>query len=77
VHSALHLPPVEKLTQPTSKAAHVCNTITGRLFITDRLNKRKFLVDTGFDLCVYPRRFIQRSTEQVNYDLCAANGTTI
>jgi predicted aspartyl protease len=37
----------------------------------------KFLVDTGSDLCVYPRRLIPRRKERVDYDLCAANGTTI
>jgi hypothetical protein len=47
------------------------------LFIMERLSKRQFLVDTGSDLCVYPRRLIPRRSERVNYDLCAANGTTI
>jgi hypothetical protein len=49
----------------------------GRLFITDRSSKRQFLVDTGSDLCVYPRRLVPRRKERVNYNLCAANGTTI
>jgi hypothetical protein len=48
-----------------------------RLFVTDRYSKRQFLIDTGPDLCVYPRRLIPRRREQLNYDLCAANGTTI
>ncbi|PNF26385.1 hypothetical protein B7P43_G17346 [Cryptotermes secundus] len=43
-------------TQRTSSAAHVCATITGRLFITD---------------------LVHRCMEPTNYDLCAANGTTI
>jgi hypothetical protein len=64
-------------TQQTSPAAHVCATSAGRLFITDRITKRQFLVDTGSDLCVYPRRLIPRRRERVNYDLCAANGITI
>jgi hypothetical protein len=34
------------------------------------------LVDTGSDLCVYPRRLVPRRKERANYDLCAANGTT-
>jgi hypothetical protein len=70
------LPPAGKLTQQTSPAAHVCAT-TGCLFVTDRLSKRQFLVDTGSDLCVYPRRLIQRRKERANYDLCVANSTTI
>jgi hypothetical protein len=39
---------------------------TGRLFIMGRISKRRFLVDTGSDLCVYPRRLIPRRREQVN-----------
>ncbi|XP_023713819.1 uncharacterized protein LOC111867851 [Cryptotermes secundus] len=46
--------PAGKLTQRTSSAADVYATITGRLFIKDRVSKRQFLVDTGTDLCVYP-----------------------
>jgi hypothetical protein len=66
-----------KPTQQTSPAAHECSTTTGRLITTDRSTKRQFLVDTDFDLCVYPRRLIPRRRERANYDLCAANGTTI
>jgi hypothetical protein len=29
------------------------------------------------DLCVFPRRLIPQRRSRVNYDLCAANGTTI
>jgi hypothetical protein len=58
-------------------AAHVCTPNNGRLFITDRTSKRRFLVDTGSDLCVYPRKLIPQPRERVNYDLCAANGSTI
>jgi hypothetical protein len=28
---------------------------SGRLFITDKASKRRFLIDTGSDLCVFPR----------------------
>jgi hypothetical protein len=43
----------------------------------DRSTNRQFLVDTGSDLCVCSRRLIPRRRERANYDLCAANGTTI
>jgi hypothetical protein len=66
-----------KSTQQTSPAADVCTTTRGRPFITVRSSKRQFLVDTGSDLCVYPRRLIPRRRERTNYDLYAANGTTI
>jgi hypothetical protein len=52
-------------------------TSTSRLFITDKVRKRRFLVDTGSDVCVYPRRLVPLPKERVNYDLSAANGTTI
>jgi hypothetical protein len=67
----------EKLPQPTSTAAHVCSTTTDRLFITDRISKRQFLIHTGSDLYLYPRRLIPRRKEWFNYDLYAPNGTTI
>jgi hypothetical protein len=43
----------------------------------DKSSKRQFLVNTGSDLCVYHRRLVPRRKERANYDLCAANGTTI
>jgi hypothetical protein len=51
--------------------------MTGRLFITDRLCTRQFLVDTGSDLCIYPCTLIPRRKKRANYDLCAVNGITI
>jgi hypothetical protein len=74
---ALHLHPAGKLAQQTSAAAHVCTTATGRLFVTDKSSKQRFLIDTGSDLCVFPHKLIPQRRERVNYDLCAANGTTI
>jgi hypothetical protein len=45
-----------KLAQQTSAAAHVCTTATGCLFVTDKSSKQRFLIDTGSDLCVFPRK---------------------
>jgi hypothetical protein len=42
------------LTQLTPTAAHVCTPPSGRLFVTDRFSWRRFLIDTGSDLCVFP-----------------------
>jgi hypothetical protein len=55
----------------------VCTTATGRLFINDKSTKQRFLIDTGSDLCVFRRKLIPQCREHVDYDLCAANGTTI
>lgn len=50
---------------------------TGRLFVTDQRTKTQFLVDTGSDLCVFPRSALKERRQPMNYQLCAANGTTI
>jgi hypothetical protein len=71
------LPPAEKLIQQSLLVANVCTTTTGRLFITDPVSKLRFLIDTGSDLCVFPRKLIPWRRERVNYDLFAANGSTI
>jgi hypothetical protein len=69
--------PAPTASRQTSPAAHVCATVTGRLFITDKSSKQRFLIDTGLDLCVFPRKLIPRRKERVNYDLCTANVTII
>jgi hypothetical protein len=61
--------------QQTSLVEHVCAASIGRLLITDRLTSQQFLVDTGSDLLVYPRRLIPRRMEWVSYDLYAADGS--
>jgi hypothetical protein len=63
--------------QQMSAAKHASTTSTGRLFITGKTYKRRFLIDTGSDLCVFPRKLIPQRRSRVNYDLNAANGTTI
>lgn len=55
--------------RPTSK--------TGRLFVTDRASKVQFLVDTGSDLCVFPRCMLRDRRTRTDYNLCAANGSII
>lgn len=50
---------------------------SGRLFITDRKSKIQFLIDTGSDLCVFPRILLRERRAATTYKLSAANGTTI
>lgn len=50
---------------------------SSRLYVTDKSSKIQFLVDTGADLCVYPRRLLQGRWTRISYDLSAANGTII
>ena len=43
----------------------------------NQLTKISFLVDTGADLCVYPRSRLRERRKHSSYDLFAANGTTV
>lgn len=54
-----------------------CQPSIGRLFITDRFTKLQFLVDTGSDLCVFPRSAIRERRKKSKYELFAANGSSI
>ena len=57
--------------------ADACSTPTGRLYITDRGSNLRFLVDTGSDLCVFPRRLVPGRKGRTGYDVFAAIGTPI
>jgi hypothetical protein len=74
---AAHSATKRKQVQQTSPAAYVYTTATGRLFITNKSSKRRFLIDMGSDLCVFPRKLIPQRRSRVNYDLRAANCTAI
>lgn len=52
-------------------------TSTRRLFITDKATKLQFLVDTGADVCVYPRSLLPGKRSKSDYELFAANNTCI
>ena len=56
-------------------AASNCNNSTSRLYVTDRLTKTSFLVDTGAD--VYLRSGLRERVTHSSYELFAANGTTV
>jgi hypothetical protein len=75
--SAEGLPPAGKLHRRTIIVAKDCTTSSGRLFVMDRNSKQRYLVDTGSDMCVFPRRLLQGRWESTDYTLYAANGTTI
>ncbi|XP_076660087.1 uncharacterized protein LOC143363376 [Halictus rubicundus] len=49
----------------------------GRIFVTDNRSKAKFLVDTGADVCVFPRSRIDGRLPKDDTELFAANGTRI
>ena len=68
------LPPAGKLHQRTLTAANVCTTSSGRLFISDRITKQRYLVDTGSDLCVFPRKLLLGRRERTDYTLYGPMG---
>lgn len=68
---------VGKLQQRTLTAANACTTNSGRLLVTDRVTKTRYLIDTGSDLCVFPRKLLPERRARIDYSLYAANGTTI
>ena len=53
------------------------NIITRHLFVLDHATKTPFLVDSGADLSVYPKRLVRGPLKRTKFDLCAANGTII
>lgn len=52
-------------------------TTSRRIFIRDSATNVQFLVDTGADLCVFPRALLRQPREKSTYELSAANGSTI
>jgi hypothetical protein len=77
MYTTVLLPPAEKQQRQALLAADACSAPPGRLFITDRVHKLRYLIDTGSHVCVVPRRLAQGRRECINYDLFAANGTPI
>jgi hypothetical protein len=45
--------------------------------ITERKTKLQYLIDTGSDLCVFPRSRVSGPRTKTRYELFAANGTII
>jgi hypothetical protein len=71
-------PSTGKLHQQPLMVANDCNTTTpSHLFVTDRVCKLHYLVDTGWDLCVFPRKLLPGRRKRTDYNPHAANGTTI
>jgi len=52
-------------------------SISRRIYVSDKNSEIQFLVDTGADLCVYPRSRLRGPLKKDSYELLAANGTAI
>ncbi|XP_025264914.1 uncharacterized protein LOC112638086 [Camponotus floridanus] len=58
-------------------ADDISPAISRRLFVSDRSTKLQFLIDTGADVCVFPRSRLPGPRTKSSYELSAANDTTI
>ena len=47
------------------------------MFVTDKNSRIFYLIDTGADICVFPRSKLHGSVNRSEYELFAANGTRI
>lgn len=72
----MHFPIEKRHGQSLMTASDNCPS-SRRLFITDRKTATQFLIDTGADICVYPRSKITDTTKKSDYVLSAANGSKI
>lgn len=66
-----------KLQRQPLVAANDCLECNGRLFVTERKTKLDFLIDTGSDLCVFPKSATRDQRAKTKYELHAANNTII
>lgn len=58
-------------------AASDCQVNSNRLFIDDSTTYHRFLIDTGSDICCFPRHLLRGKFIKSNYVLNAANDTKI
>lgn len=68
---------VGKREQQSLAATTDCLKESRRLFVTEVVTKRRFLIDTGSDLSCYPYQWLSNRPSQSNYTLAAANGSEI
>lgn len=72
-----HRQPGKRRGQSLEAANDSSPTASRRLFVTDCLSRTRFLIDTGADLCVFPRSQLPEPRQKSDYELSAANGTPI
>jgi len=77
LRTAMLVPTTSGKRRGSSMMAAGDGRATGRLFVTDHDTRISFLIDTGADLCVYPRKMLNGKPQRSTYELSAANGTII
>ncbi|XP_077547961.1 uncharacterized protein LOC144160591 [Haemaphysalis longicornis] len=59
------------------ETAASCQRGGRRIFVTDQITKQRYLVDSGSDVCCYPRHHLQGPRAATSFELSAANQSTI
>lgn len=77
MHQPVRLEGGKPSEQSVAAATDCLPSQSRRLFVTDRVTSRQFLIDTGSDLCCYPRRWLSVQRKPSDYELSAANGSNI
>ncbi|XP_037280040.1 uncharacterized protein LOC119173013 [Rhipicephalus microplus] len=62
--------------QPVATAAS-CQLRGPRIFVTDQVTKRRFLVDYDSDICCFPRTFLRDKRPRTSSELSAVNHLSI
>ena len=58
MHYPLFLRETGKLEQQPLVAENGCPINPARFFVADKITKYRFLINTGSDVCVFPRKLI-------------------
>ncbi|XP_054287805.1 uncharacterized protein LOC129003534 [Macrosteles quadrilineatus] len=58
-------------------AATDCQAPSRRIFVSDQKSNLRFLIDTGSDVSCYPKRLLRDRRTSTDFELSAANGSTI
>ena len=66
-----------KLQRQSLVAVTDCPFPNNRLFVTDKSSKCQFLIDTGSDLCCFPKSLLKKRICHTSFELNAANNSTI
>ncbi|XP_077525576.1 uncharacterized protein LOC144137114 [Haemaphysalis longicornis] len=64
-------------TRQLVETATSCQPGGRRIFVTDQITKQRYLVDSGSDVCCYPRHHLHGPRPPTSFELNAANKHTI
>ncbi|XP_037919513.1 uncharacterized protein K02A2.6-like [Hermetia illucens] len=77
VHQAMHIYKPGKLAKSLLNEATSNDCLENRLFIADKTTNIRYLIDSGAEISVFPRRLIRETLKPKSLRLFAANGSTI